>query len=469
MAIGLRARACQIEGVERGAAARAPAWIGALVLAAAMTAATPAGAAPGDADAVPDETWPTGREVAPARERPDPAAVPVTACSFTEAVCVHASSSVAPGATMWTLRRAEHALRAYRALGVPPPLPDGALGGSPAYDLYLVPGEPAAVTVADLVASGDAWDRASAFTVLPPPSPRAGCEASFSVAQAIAHAVGLRFDAGAEAGALSMESSYLASLVAPCEDVELAAVDDFQRHPERSFVAGDPDAPDGALLFPWFLDDTYGRAGPGRVILALLGLAVQKTPPGSWEWHNEPDVFDVLRVAMKDRGSTLDNLLLDFAVARAFVGSRSDGAHLSDVERYGDAGRVRFEWAVPFDSLPRRLAPGTPIEAMGMTYLWLDLGASPQVPELTFVADWELPSLFRWALVKVDKQGAEVGRVDVAGVFGASHAERTVVGLDGLSGLLVVGVNAGSIDRSHPFDPDEQPLMPHGYTVTLVK
>jgi len=66
-------------------------------------------------------------------------------------------------------------------------------------------------------------------------------------------------------------------------------------------------------------------------------------------------------------------------------------------------------------------------------------------------------------------QFAEVGRQDVAGVYGASHAEKTVLGLDGLAGVIVVGVNAGSDDRAHPFDPDEQPLMPHSYTVTLVK
>jgi hypothetical protein len=53
-------------------------------------------------------------------------------------------------------------------------------------------------------------------------------------------------------------------------------------------------------------------------------------------------------------------------------------------------------------------------------------------------------------------------------MFGTTHVERTVVGLDGLTGLLIVGVNAGSSDRSHPFDPDAQPLMPHSYTVTLV-
>ncbi|KYF82253.1 hypothetical protein BE17_49465 [Sorangium cellulosum] len=69
--------------------------------------------------------------------------------------------------------------------------------------------------------------------------------------------------------------------------------------------------------------------------------------------------------------------------------------------------------------------------------------------------------------MKVDRQGAEAGRVEVAGIFGSSRAQRTVVGLDGLSGLLIVGVNAGSMIRSHPFDPDDAPFMPHGYTVWL--
>ncbi|MFT3774503.1 MAG: hypothetical protein QM820_54795 [Minicystis sp.] len=130
---------------------------------------------------------------------------------------------------------------------------------------------------------------------------------------------------------------------------------------------------------------------------------------------------------------------------------------------------MRFEWSITHESLPRRLAPGAPIEPMGMTYLWVDTSSAPPGAELTVVADWELPEVFRWSLVKVDKSGAEAGRFDVGSMFGASHAERTIVGVDGLAGVLVVGVNTGSLDRSHPFDPDEQPLMPHGYTVTLVK
>lgn len=409
---------------------------------------------------------PTGREVI-GPQRPPPSAAPVVACSFTEPVCVHAAASVAPAAILATLDHAEVAQRAYRALGLPPPLPP--LTGRAAHDLYLLPSAGHPFTAADIAPRPGGWDRATSFSVLPPPSPGAGCAAAFTVAHALAHGIALRLDAGAEPGALSMTASYLASLAAPCAAVEIAAVDDFQRAPQRSFIAGDPDRPDGALLFPWFLDDALGRGNPGAVMTSLLAMAVQRTPPGSWTFHNEPDTFDVLRATLRDRGTTLDQVLLDFAVARAFVGSRSDGAHLGDVERFGDMGRVRFEWSVPYSSLPRRLAPGFAVESTGMTYLWVDTSDAPPGSELTFVADWELPAVFRWALVKVGKDGAERGRLDVAGLFGASHAERTVVGIDGLAGVLIAGVNAGSMDRSHPFDPDEQPATPHAYTATLVK
>lgn len=416
-----------------------------------------------------DEIRSTGRAVAPPRLRPAASEAPQIACSFEQPACVHAAASVPAPAILWTLHHAERALGTYEALGLPRPLSDGSRGGTPAYDLYLLPEAAAPLTVAELVSPGRGPDRAPAFTVMPPPSERSGCELSAAVAQSIAHAICLRLDAGAEDGAVAMTSSYLASIAAPCALTEIAAIDDFQRSPERSFVATDPDRPTGAMLFPWFLDDAWSRAAPGTVIAALLGLATQITPPGAWEWSNEPDLFDALRANAKQRGTTLDEVLLDFAIARAFTGSRSDGQHLADVARFGGAGRVRFEWSIPYDTLPRRLAPAAPIEPTGMTYLWIDLAGAPPDAELTFVADWELPALFRWSLVKIDKEGAESGRVDVAGVFGSSHVERTVARLDKLAGIVVVGVNAGSIDRAHPFDPDEQPLMPHGYTVMFAK
>ncbi|MRG92928.1 hypothetical protein [Polyangium spumosum] len=356
------------------------------------------------------------------------------------------------------------------ALGLPLPLPDDGRGGDARYDLYLVEGASAPFTVPDGITTGLAWDRAAAFSVLPPPDPAAGCDVDAAITRALVHASVLRLDAGAEASAITMAGAELSAAIDDCGLLDAAAVDDFQRAPERALTTlRDPGAPAGSFLFARFLDDHYGTGVPSGVLLGLLAVAGQRTPPSALHFHNEPDVFDALRSNTRAREKPFEDLLLDFAVHRAFVGSRSDGGHLSDVDRFGDFGRVRFEWSVPYDSLPRRLAPLRPIEATGATYLWLDLKGAPEDAAITFAADWELGVFFHWSLLKIDAAGMEVGRVSIAGINGATHAEREIRDVRGLAGLLVVGVNVGSIDRSHPFDPDLGPGLPRSYTVTLYR
>ncbi|MDC0679779.1 hypothetical protein [Sorangium atrum] len=437
-----------------------------------------AGAPPDDSASAAAAPPAAGRPVVSPVKRPDERdarEASQRACSFTLPVCVHAPADVPGAALLESLTHLEAAMRAYDALGLPRPLPDGAWGGGPSYDLYLERGPrrgPMRVGY-DPRALGERFDAASAFAIIAAPE-GGGCASASDAAYALAHAIAMRLDAGAEQGAIAMTASYLAAIAAPCAAEELAAVDAFQRAPERALTGAALGALDGGLLFPWYLDDAYGTGAPAQIATSLLAIAAQATPAGAARFDAEPDTFDALRASLRSRGEDLDDLLLEFAVARAFLGSRSDGAHLSDAERFGDFGRVRFEWSLPYATLPRRVAPLRPIEPTGATYLWLDLSAENaaarpdlKTAEITFVADWELPALFRWAIVKVDKQGAEAGRVDVAGVFGSSRAQRTVVGLDGLSGLLIVGVNAGSMIRSLPFDPDDAPFMPHAYTVWL--
>ena len=373
------------------------------------------------------------------------------------------------GLGLRALAAAEGALRSFRALGLPPPLADGRLGGSDAFDLYVGPPGSEARAEVDLPWSGEPFDRGSVFGRVPSDTLSRGCGGASDVARVTAQAIALRLDAALEPGALAMASSYAAELVAPCSVRALAAVDDAQLRPERSLFGGSPARLGGELLLPWFFDDAWGVGQPGHVFFGFLALAAQRSRPEAWAWENEPDVFDAVRASLRARGSTLDAALLEFAVARAFVGDRSDEGHLRDVARFGAAGRVRFEWAVDFGSLPRRLAPARPIEATGASYVWLDLRSAPKGAELTFVADWEAPALFRWALVKVREDGAEAGRIDLAGIFGSTHAERTVASLDGLAGILVVGANTGSVDRSRPYDPDEDDPLARSYTVTLAR
>lgn len=410
----------------------------------------------------------------PARSRPEPDTNTQRACSMAEAVCVHASLSpeagISEASMAWTLRAAERTLRAMRDLGLAAPLPDGFSGGTPALDIYLeTKGSEPPWAYAEMESCGYFFDRCPAFVLLPPPS-RTGPEACVHeqhISYAIAHAALLGLDAGAEAGSLAMAAGYIASLLSPCAPLELDAVNRFQLHPERTLLPSEKSELDGSFLFPSYLDQRFGTGGFGQIITALIAVGVQRTEPLSMHWQNEPDVFDALRNAMRERGQSLDELMLDFSVARAFVGSRSDEDHLRDSARFGDSGRVRFEWTLPYASLPRRLAPLRPIAAMGATYLWLDLSSAKAGAELTFVADWELDVLFRWALVKVDPKGREAGRIDVAGIYGSRRAERTVRELSGLAGLLIVGTNTGSVDPGRPFDPDDTPAPLRSYTVTL--
>ncbi len=388
------------------------------------------------------------------------------ACSFTAPVCVHASPQIPAWAARHVLAAAESSLAGYRALGLPMPLPDGTRGGTPAYDLYIDPATLAPVTIPDPETEPLPTDATAAFSFVPVPTTW-GCDLDFDIAREAARAMIFRFDAGAERGMVAAASSYLASIVAPCAARETPAIDAFQAAPYRAITEPAEGPASGAMLFPMYLEENDGTGDPGRLLLSLFAIAAQKSDPSSPHYQNEPDLFDALRSSMRFRRASLDELLLGFAVDRAFVGDRSDGAHLRATDHHGPAGRVFFEWSIPFATLPRHLAPLHPLEPTGAAYLWLDLSSAPKDTEITFVADWELPAIFRWSLVKVDKNGSETGRIDVAGIFGTTHVERTVVLREELAGILIVGTNAGGLDRTEPFDPDAAPFLPHGYEITL--
>lgn len=410
----------------------------------------------------------SGRSVFPVRARPLPAEVPIRVCSFSEPVCVHAPANVRDVSIAPVLLAAERFFRVNTVLKLPIPLPDGHLGGDDRYDIYLVSDPGPSLTIADDLPFGSSWDQTSAFTVMTPPLPPLACDSEALVARALARASVFRVDAGIEDAAMGIVESYVADIVTDCSLMTLPAVDDFQRFPEKSLGFRHADEASGALLFARFLDDTYGLGIPGGVVFSLLSVASQHAQTGTTHFSNEPDFFDSLRSNARARAKPFDDLLLEFAIQRAFVGSRSDDGHLTDVNKYGDFGRVRFEWMVPLSSLPRRLAPMRPIEAMGATYIWVDLKDAPEDLNLAFVADWEAGVLFHWAIVKVDAQGIEMGRITTAGIRGSIHTERSLLGLQGAAGLVIVGINAGSIDRGRPFDPDDGE-MARSYTVTVFR
>ena len=410
------------------------------------------------------------------------------ACSGRIPMCVHASGTT-PGRTVLdVLASAE---RAWETLA-------GALRlGSPdvdeddlAYHVYLVDG--ARERGATYVAGRDVRsriDRARAFTVLDTSAVlHGGCASEALVAREIARAVLYGVAPATAEGVARAQTTYLSQLIVPCATgFAVEAVQAFQSRPERAVCdtrvgevgsSAEEELPagprsvaasftEGASLFWSRIDWAYGRA-PASIVMASWALSPTMTDVGAKRWHDEPDAFDVLRVSFKNAlstGSTLDDLLLDAAVARAFMGSAEDGLHQVETRTFGDAARVPLDWDLPWPVRPKRIAPRTAVYPSGASYVVVrHAGATPGARLRVEIA-WEEHALFRWALVKLDAAGRELGRVPIPTRERAVEAQMTLVDLDGVDRVLLVGMNAG--DPSYRFDPDDEVWEPHGWLVTL--
>jgi hypothetical protein len=423
--------------------------------------------------------------------RPPPRAAETTACSLRLPLCVHGEEARprAPG-VLHVLASAE---RAWDVLTGPLKLPSPDVSPDTlTYDIFLSddvsPAEDLAVTRLEARDVRSRIDRARAFTMIDARA-RAGCALDAAMARALARASLYRVAPAMAEGIARAQIGALAHLAVPCAiayDAEAAAT--FQERPERTVCdlhagaphpsATEPHGPSdrvsalfsrGASLWWSRIDWAYARR-PGAILLGTWYLAPTMTELGAARWNDEPDAFDVLRKSFEGAlftGSKLADLALDSAVARAFMGSADDGLHHPETRTLGDAARVRLDWDLPWPNTPRRIAPRLPVHPLGASYVLVRLTGRKEHARLRVEIAWEEHSLFRWALVKIDSGGRELGRVVVPSRERATEAQMTFVDLEGADRVLLVGVNAG--DPAYRFDPDEEVWEPHGWLVTLAE
>ena len=286
----------------------------------------------------------------------------------------------------------------------------------------------------------------------------------------VANAILLGLDAAESPFVRQAIASHLWHSLGAPSPLDLDAVDTVQANPQLGLAARDvsPVGPGAALLFD-YLDVRFRAGAAGLLAPALVQLSRGATAPGALRWNNEPDVFDVLRAALASSSVRFDDVMLDFAVERAFLGARDDGGHRPELDWLGDAGRVRFDWVLSASSLPRRVAPRRPLEPFGAAYSWLVLDRVTLGKALAFRAEWEPPATFRWALLTLAGDGRVLRRFDLPYVQNASSSERSIVEYDGAEFVLIVGTNLGGIDLAHPFDPDHEPFEPHGFTLYVTE
>jgi hypothetical protein len=411
-----------------------------------------------------DPLLPTGTRVASPVERPRFAEAP--ACSSRRAVCVHRGPGVASETARAGLAAIEQAYeRLVFALRLPAPLPDYGQGGSDALDLYLTrSGAELQVGYEDV--AGD-FDRAAGFCIA---SAETGRLLERAATQCVAEAIALRLDAGETPDLRRGYATYLWLTTGAPTAPDLEAIDELQNRPDRATAARDLSATTaaGALTFE-YLESKRGAAGPGVLATGLLALSAGRTGGSAWLWNNEPDVLDVLRHSLGNNRAAFASLLGSLTVSRAFLGDRDDGSHWPAMAWTGAFGKVRFDWSIQFSTLPRRVASSRPIEPTGAFYLWLDLDDVPLGAALGVQAEWEHPVPFKWEIVRVDKDGRELSRLDVPYQETGTSFQQRVVGLEAAAGLIVAGVNVGDTEINYPFDPDIAPFEGQRCTVYLAK
>jgi len=384
-----------------------------------------------------------------------------TACSALRPVCVHRGDGVSGTQALDALRSLELAYeRVVLALRLPAPLSDEGHGGSDALDWYLddrgdeLTVEPDATRFTELGA-------ASAFCHGGSLDFGGARDATLCVAESVAK----RLDPAAIPGlsrAFALEQWWLSGRIT---SLDVQAIDDAQARPERALAGRTAPPNASAALLLDFLELARSAEDPGALSTSLFSAAASTTAPGSLQWNDEPDIFDVLRHSLDEDTAKISALFGDYAVSRAFLGDRDDGTHPPYLEWAGAFARPRYDWLLKFSSLPRRVRASKPLDPTGIELVWIDMDEVPLGTSLGFQADWEAPVAFKWRLISVDAQGREMARVDVPFQERGRSAEARVVNLLNVRTVLAIGINMGGVDLAHPFDPDLDPFEPSSCTV----
>lgn len=379
-------------------------------------------------------------------------------CSATHPVCVRRSPGAAEAVARATLEAVERAWDALvGVLGVP--APEGRDGGP--WEVYVV--DTTAGSPAAFFAGRDPrtrFDRAISFGLVDA-STSAGCALDRAAARAVARGSIWRAAPATDDASATAQVEALVGLATPCAG-DVAQDDDalaFQSAPERSVADGESRAFErGAAMFYGWLEARFGTE-PGALLVGAWALAPTRTTPDAWRdghWATEPGTFDVFRASLANalwKGSTLDDIFGQFAVARAAPPLAPPPPAAA--------------WTIPWPDHARRLASPRAVAPMGASYVVVGRAGAPAGARLHLEAQWEDYGRMRWAAAKVDAAGAVLAVLPIAATDRATSAAVTVEGLDavGVDHVVVVGANVGSTE--HAFRPDQREWEPHGWTLTV--
>ena len=350
-------------------------------------------------------------------------------------VAVHAAGSSDLKTLQSALRALEIAHTELSTRGWLPPATDAALGGGPEFDLYLVPGVSGSEGYADGLVIWSYLDRATTFAVVDPTvsaSMLAAC-----VTNAYAEALLLSLDPAESHAWREATAAWLTWEVTGrfgCRE----AVDEQQREPHRSWIAGGSgDGAGGALLLA-FLSARHD-GGSGRFVRDVWELASQRT----WEGDGlraEPDLWSAFNTAIGLSGDRLEDNIVDLAILRSIVGKddRANGLGANLDERPSAPVSHRLK------TLPARVTGDPPLQPFGSAYVALE---TTDVARPGTVRAWlEGEYGVRWSLaaVQLDEDDKELARVIAPPTDRSGRAYLPIELLEDASKVLFVITNLSS-------------------------
>ena len=371
------------------------------------------------------------------RERPRPA--PLRLDSDLQPLSVQAAAGIRPETAQAALDALEQARELLLETGWAEPFPDGGRGRTAGFDLYLDPqSERPAAAFADVPVSWSELDGVSSFAVMNPHLVHPG-QLEACVVDAYAQAVALGQDPAEAASWRRATGAYTAWLVTGlfgCSD----AVAEQQQQSWRGWITGAPDSGSGGALFLAILSERED-GNTGTFVRELWQFARQssRNVPGP-DLRASPDLWEALTRALENAGESLDEIVLEMAVARYFAGAeprRRAGIYLAPRTLRSNA-EVPVPLTLSLDRLPARLpVSDPPLQPHGSAYYLVDTSTAAAPLTLKVWLSGEIGARWSLAAVRLSHQEREQGRTAVTVPNGASGFLAAELG-PGIDRVLLV-------------------------------
>lgn len=319
--------------------------------------------------------------------------------SVSHALSVHADPATSPAHAEKVLAELERVADWLLDEGWERPLADGGLGGTPGFDLYLLPTSDLANAHADPSARWSFLDAVSAFAVVDPAL--SGVELTAAVTSAFTQALLLNLDPAEPETWRRATGTFMAWRATGDFG---GAVRQQQDEPWRSWIADAADGGAGGALLLAMLSERHGK----HFVRELWQFTRQRTWDGI-DLRASPDMWQVLDRAVEMAGDKLHSMIEDFAVARWFLGERDAHSELHALD--GLDGTIVPEFEAKLADMPEHTPAGTPLDVFGSAYAWIDVRGAPEGSRLRVWLRGEYG--VEWALTgsRIAEDGRELGRL----------------------------------------------------------